>query len=291
MYDRDQLGVYLQDVSRVSDLITVEEERELGRRIQAGDIEARNKLVEANLRFAVAVAQEFLGSCGLDQDELVQLGNIGLIRAATKFDPDRGVKFTSYAVWWINQAILRDLRDRFRTVRVPSNVQKTVSHADREAEKLAQRLSREPTDDEVATEVGLELDRLRRVKRQVLPAWSLNKLRTNGNPIGFGESPSSQHREEIEYLVDESPTPDEEAEAHDTERQVAMALEQLSPRDADIIERRFGLNGHGGQTQTLQEVGSDIGLTRERVRQLEKRTLRTLRHRLSDFGPGVTPAP
>ena len=261
--ERDLLDLYLHEVSKAR-LLTPAQEIEVARRVQQGDEAAMQELVTKNLRFVVSVAKKYQNR-GLPLVDLIGEGNIGLLTAARKFDPDHGVKFISYAVWWIRQAILSSIARYGRTVRVPLNRTADLSRVVRASESLRQELGREPTAEEVSEAVGLSVELV-----QSLAALNTAEVRLDG-PLTLEGDRSTIER----FIVDGHP--DAEAEAMDKflAEEVAAALRTLAPRDARVLRLYFGLDG--GREHTLEEIGVLFGITRERVRQLRDRALKRLR--------------
>jgi len=261
--ERSALDQYLREVSK-HELITPEEEIELGRRARAGDEEAVQKLVRANLRFVISVAKKYQNR-GVSLIDLIQDGNVGLVTAARKFDPDQGVKFISYAVWWIRQAILSSLANHGRAVRVPLNRASDLARIFRERERLKQELGREPTTEELAAAAKLTPETL-----ESLQTLNAAEIRLD-SPIG--DSDDSQLVER--FILDEAAEPEATVEERLMAEQIEKALDTLSPRDARVLRLYFGLEG--GREHTLEEIGNMLGVTRERVRQLRDRALKRLR--------------
>ena len=261
--DRDILDQYLFEVSKTA-LLTPQQEIAIARRVRAGDQEAMQELVKRNLRFVISVAKKYQNR-GLPLTDLIGEGNVGLLTAARKFDPDQGVKFISYAVWWIRQAILASLARQGRTVRVPLNRTADLSRIIRTAEALRQELRREPTPEEIGKSTGLSVDVV-----QSLAALNTSDVRLDAPLDPEGD------RSLIERFVAESQG-DAESEAMDRflTEEVEQALATLPPRDAKVLRLYFGLDG--GQEHTLEEIGGMLGVTRERVRQLRDRALKRLR--------------
>ncbi len=261
--ERDILDLYLHEVSK-SPLLTPAQEIEVARRVQQGDEAAMQELVTKNLRFVVSVAKKYQNR-GLPLVDLIGEGNLGLLTAARKFDPDHGVKFISYAVWWIRQAILASIARSGRTVRVPLNRTADLSRIVRASESLRQELRRQPTAEELAEAVGLSVELV-----QSLAALNAAEVRLDG-PMALDGDRSTIER----FIVEGNP----DAEAQVMERflaeEVAAALRTVAPRDARVLRLYFGLDG--GREHTLEEIGVLFGITRERVRQLRDRALRRLR--------------
>ena len=269
--EQNALDQYLRDVSR-EELITPEEEKRLGALAQQGDEEAIQALAKANLRFVISVAKNYQNR-GVALTDLIQEGNVGLVTAARKFDPTQGVKFISYAVWWIRQAILAALANHGRPVRVPLNRASDLSRIFRERERLKQELEREPSVQEVA--------RAARLTPQVvefLQTLNASEIRLDA---AVGESEDSKLVER--FVAEEASEPEVEVEMRLRSEAVASALEKLEPRDARVLKLYFGLEG--GREHTLEEIGNDLGVTRERIRQLRDRALRRLKE--GDMGAAL----
>jgi len=269
--DDGALDQYLQEVSR-HELITQEEEIELGHRALAGDEEAVQALVRANLRFVISVAKKYQNR-GVSLTDLIQEGNMGLVTAARKFDPDQGVKFISYAVWWIRQAILSSLANQGRPVRVPLNRASDLARIFRERERLKQDLGRDPTLEEVAEAANLTVEVTRH-----LQTLNASEIRLDA-PIGDTDDSQLVER----FVVEEATEPEEGVEERLLTEQISDALELLNPRDAKVVRLYYGLDG--GKEHTLEEIGNMLGVTRERVRQLRDRALKRLRE--GDMGPAL----
>lgn len=261
--EQTALDQYLRDVSR-HELITPEEEIQLGRRARMGDEEAVQKLVRANLRFVISVAKKYQNR-GVSLVDLIQEGNVGLVTAARKFDPDQGVKFISYAVWWIRQAILSALANQGRAVRVPLNRASDLARIFREGERLKQELRRDPTTEEVAEAAKLTPEVV-----ESLQTLNAAEIRLDA-PIGDTDDSQLVER----FIVEEAAEPEADVEERLLAEQVERALDTLTPRDARVLRLYFGLEG--GREHTLEEIGNMLGVTRERVRQLRDRALRRLR--------------
>ncbi|HUG00778.1 MAG TPA: RNA polymerase sigma factor RpoD/SigA [Longimicrobiales bacterium] len=261
--DRDALDQYLREVSR-HELITQAEEIELGHRALRGDEDAVQALVRANLRFVISVAKKYQNR-GVSLTDLIQEGNVGLVTAARKFDPDQGVKFISYAVWWIRQAILSSLANQGRAVRVPLNRASDLARIFRERERLKQELKREPTSEEIGRAAKLTPEVV-----EHLQTLNAAEIRLDA-PIGDSEDSHLVER----FVVDEAPEPEEAVEDRMLSEHVGRALETLQERDAKVLRLYFGLDG--GREHTLEEIGNMLGVTRERIRQLRDRALRRLR--------------
>ncbi|MGD8277064.1 MAG: RNA polymerase sigma factor RpoD/SigA [Gemmatimonadota bacterium] len=261
--ERTALDQYLRDVSR-HELLTPEQEIALGRLARTGDEDAIQSLVRANLRFVISVAKKYQNR-GVSLVDLIQEGNVGLVTAARKFDVDQGVKFISYAVWWIRQAILAALANQGRAVRVPLNRASDLARIFRERERLKQELGREPSVNEVAEAAILTPEVV-----QSLQTLNAAEIRLDA-PIG--ESEDSQLVER--FMFEEAVRPEEEVEERLLAEHIERALDTLTPRDARVVRLYFGLDG--GREHTLEEIGNMLGVTRERVRQLRDRALKRLR--------------
>jgi RNA polymerase primary sigma factor len=261
--DRDILDQYLFEVSKTP-LLTAQQEIAIARLVQAGDGEAMQELVKRNLRFVISVAKKYQNR-GLPLTDLIGEGNLGLLTAARKFDPDQGVKFISYAVWWIRQAILASLARQGRTVRVPLNRTADLSRIVRASEALRQEFQREPTPEEIAHATGLSLEVV-----QSLAALNTSDVRLDAPLDAEGE------RSLIErFIADERSDPEAQAIDQFLSEEIEHALRTLPPRDAKVLRLYFGLDG--GREHTLEEIGGMLGVTRERVRQLRARALKRLR--------------
>ena len=261
--ERDILDQYLFEVSKTP-LLTSQQEVEVARRVVAGDPDAMHELIKRNLRFVISVAKKYQNR-GLALTDLIGEGNLGLLIAARKFDPDQGVKFISYAVWWIRQSILASLARQGRSVRVPLNRTADLSRIVRSAAALRQDLQREPTPDEIATATGLDVDVVRS-----LATLNTTDVRLDG-PVDQESDRSLMDR----FLVDEDGDPEHQMMERLLSEQIDLALSSLPPRDAKVLQLYFGLND--GREHTLEEIGGMLGITRERVRQLRDRALKRLR--------------
>ena len=261
--EQTALDQYLRDVSR-HELITPEQEKILGARAQKGDEDAVQELARANLRFVISVAKKYQNR-GVSLTDLIQEGNVGLVTAARKFDPEQGVKFISYAVWWIRQAILAALANHGRSVRVPLNRASDLARIFREKERLKQELGREPTPEElsVATDLTPELV-------ESLQTLNAAEIRLDA-PIGDSEDSQLVER----FITEEAAEPEIEVESRLLTEAVTEALATLDARDAKVLRLYFGLEGE--REHTLEEIGNMLGVTRERIRQLRDRALRRLR--------------
>ncbi|MDX1567271.1 MAG: RNA polymerase sigma factor RpoD/SigA [Longimicrobiales bacterium] len=260
--DKNALDQYLRDVSR-HELITPEREKELGARAQNGDEEAVQELARANLRFVISVAKKYQNR-GVSLTDLIQEGNVGLVTAARKFDPTKGVKFISYAVWWIRQAILASLANHGRSVRVPLNRASDLARIFREKERLKQELGRDPTMDELSAATDLTPQVIRK-----LETLNAGEIRLDA-PIGDTDDSKLVER----FVTEEAVEPELEVEDRLLEEVVEDALSTLEPRDAKVLRLYYGLQGE--REHTLEEIGDMLGVTRERIRQLRDRALRRL---------------
>ncbi len=261
--DRDLLDQYLFEVSKTP-LLTPTEEIELAKKVRAGDQAAMQELAKRNLRFVISVAKKYQNR-GLPLTDLIGEGNVGLLTAARKFDPDQGVKFISYAVWWIRQAILASLARQGRTVRVPLNRTADLSKIVKTAEALRQEMRREPTPEEISTATSLSLEVV-----QSLAALNTGEVRLDA-PLDPDGDRSLIER----FIAEDLPDTEEKTMERFLTDEVDEALETLPPRDARVLRLYFGLDG--GREHTLEEIGGMLGVTRERVRQLRDRALRRLR--------------
>jgi RNA polymerase primary sigma factor len=259
---RDSLTEYLDDIGRYR-VLTREEETELGQRIRAGDPEAVNALVCANLRFVVSIAKQYQRH-GISLLDLIDEGNLGLIRAARRFDETKGIRFISYAVWWIRRAILQGLDAQSRLIRVPTRRRAAVHRIGRHASTLVQKLGREPRQDEIAEELEIS-------ESEVASTLSIARCQLSLDAPLTGDEHTL-----LDYLADDAnPSPDEDTTERSRATAVADALATLRARDSQIVRMYFGLNAE--EPMTLEEIGSRLGITRERVRQIRDRALTRLR--------------
>ena len=260
----DNVRMYLKEIGKIS-LLTLEEEMEISAKIVAGDEEAKNKLAESNLRLVVSIAKRYVGRGMLFLD-LIQEGNIGLMKAVEKFDAEKGYKFSTYATWWIRQAITRAIADQARTIRVPVHMVETINRLSRFQRQLTLELNREPTEEELAKKMHLSLDKVREVIKIAQEPVSLE------TPIG--EEDDSHLGD---FIKDErSMSPEEYATNEILKEEIQNVLMTLQEREREVLELRFGLVD--GTCRTLEEVGTIFGVTRERIRQIEAKALRKLRH-------------
>ena len=270
----DPVRMYLKEIGNVP-LLTTEQEVELAKRVEAGDEEAKKQLTEANLRLVVSIAKKYVGR-GMPFLDLIQEGNMGLMKAVDKFDYTKGYKFSTYATWWIRQAITRGIADTGRTIRVPVHMVETINKTLRITRTLLQELGREPTPEEVAERLNVSVSRVREVLKISRDPVSLD------TPIG--EEDDSHLGDFIED--DSALSPADSAAFSMLRAELATALESLTDRERQVVKLRFGLED--GRARTLEEVGKEFNVTRERIRQIEAKALRKLRHpsrskRLKDF--------
>ena len=260
----DPVRMYLKEIGQVK-LLSAEEEVELAKKVAEGDQKAKNKLTEANLRLVVSIAKKYSGR-GLHILDLIQEGNTGLIRAVDKFDWTKGNKFSTYATWWIRQAITRAIADQARTIRVPVHMVEVINKATRCNRKLVQELGREPTVEEIAAELNLPVEKIIEANRTAADTLSLD------TPVGDEEDTS------IGSFVEDERTPGPADATSNALLAEALKeiLETLTEREADVLRMRFGM--YDGRTHTLEEVGQIFGVTRERIRQIENKAIRKLRH-------------
>ena len=260
----DPVRMYLREIGRI-DLLTYEQELELAKKILEGDEDAKQKLAEANLRLVVSIAKKYVGRGMLFLD-LIQEGNMGLIKAVEKFDYEKGFKFSTYATWWIRQSITRAIADQARTIRIPVHMVETINKLIRTSRHLLQRLGREPTPEELAEELELPIDKVMEIQKIAQDPVSLE------TPIG--EEDDSHLGD---FIQDEdSPAPQDAAAYTLLKEQLEEVMSTLTPREAKVLRLRFGLND--GKARTLEEVGREFDVTRERIRQIEAKALRKLRH-------------
>ncbi len=270
----DPVKVYLKEIGRVA-LLTPEEEIELATRMAQGDEYARKRLSEANLRLVVSIAKRYVGR-GMQFLDLIQEGNLGLIKAVEKFDHTKGFKFSTYATWWIRQAITRAIADQARTIRIPVHMVETINKVKKVTSQLLHKNGHEPTAEEIAAELDMLPDKVREIMRVAQEPVSLE------TPIGEEEDSHLG-----DFIPDEdAPAPAEAASHTLLKEQLGDVLQTLTPREEKVLKLRFGLED--GRSRTLEEVGKEFNVTRERIRQIEAKALRKLRHpsrskKLKDF--------
>ena len=260
----DPVRMYLKEIGKVP-LLTAEEEIEIAKRLETGDEEAKKKLSEANLRLVVSIAKRYVGRGMLFLD-LIQEGNLGLIKAVEKFDYRKGFKFSTYATWWIRQAITRAIADQARTIRIPVHMVETINKLIRVSRQLLQQYGREPTPEEIAKEMGISESKVREIIKIAQEPVSLE------TPIGEEED---SHLGDF-IPDDDAPAPAEAASFALMKEQLLDVLDTLTPREEKVLRLRFGLDD--GRQRTLEEVGKEFNVTRERIRQIEAKALRKLRH-------------
>ena len=260
----DPVRMYLKEIGKIP-LLDAERELYLAERISLGDKAAKDELVEANLRLVVSIAKRHVGK-GMYFLDLIQEGNLGLMKAVEKFDWQKGFKFSTYATWWIRQAITRAIADQARTIRIPVHMVETIHKVSRTARQLLQELGREPTIEEIAERIGMSAEKVREIMKIAQDPVSLE------TPIGEEEDSHLG-----DFVVDnDSPAPADTASYSLLREQLCAVLHTLTPREEQVLKLRFGLED--GRTRTLEEVGREFNITRERIRQIEAKALRKLRH-------------
>ncbi|MDD3304435.1 MAG: RNA polymerase sigma factor RpoD [Clostridia bacterium] len=270
----DPVKMFLKEIGKIR-LLTYEEENILAERMLKGDKEAKRQLIESNLRLVVSIAKKYIGR-GMHFLDLIQEGNLGLIKAVDKFDQSKGYKFSTYATWWIRQAITRAIADQARTIRIPVHMVETINKLIRTSRHLLQTLGREPTPEEIAEELEMSVDRVREVLKVAQDPISLE------TPVGEEDESNLGN-----FIPDEdAPSPSEQAADVLLREHIEEVMQTLTPREAKVLKLRFGLQD--GRMRTLEEVGKEFDVTRERIRQIEAKALRKLRHpsrskRLKDF--------
>lgn len=260
----DPVRMYLREIGRVN-LLTAAEEVDLAKKMEAGSMAARERLIQANLRLVVSVAKKYIGR-GMSLLDLIQEGNIGLIRAVEKFDYRRGYKFSTYATWWIRQAITRSIADQARTIRIPVHMVETINKLVRVSRRLLQEKGREPTSEEIAKEMGVNAEKVREI------------IKVSQQPISL-ETPIGEEEDSHlgDFIEDQSAMEPADAASHQMLKEaVGAVLNTLTEREQKVLKLRFGLDD--GRTRTLEEVGREFDVTRERIRQIEAKALRKLRH-------------
>ncbi len=260
----DPVRMYLKEIGKV-DLLSGEEEAELAQRMSEGDRAAKKKLAEANLRLVVSIAKRYVGR-GMLLLDLIQEGNLGLIKAVEKFDYTKGYKFSTYATWWIRQAITRAIADQARTIRIPVHMVETINKLVRASRQLVQELGRDPLPEEIAKEVNMPVDKVGEI------------MKIAQEPVSF-ETPIGEEEDSHlgDFIQDEdAPTPSDAATFTLLKEQLVEVLSTLTPREEKVLRLRFGLDD--GRARTLEEVGKEFDVTRERIRQIEAKALRKLRH-------------
>jgi RNA polymerase primary sigma factor len=262
----DSVRLYLREIGKIP-LLNAEEELALAQRVVAGEKKAKDKMAEANMRLVVSIAKRYSGR-GLDFLDLIQEGNTGLLRAVEKFDPDKGFKFSTYATWWIRQAITRAIADQARTIRIPVHMVETINKLLRTQRRMTQELNREPTIEELAKELEMEPEKVEYVIKIKQDITSLD--------AGVGRDGDDEDSVLLDFIEDEDgATPEESAASQLLKEQVQAVLSTLSDREQKIVKMRFGLEN--GKSHTLEEVGQEFAVTRERIRQIEAKALAKLR--------------
>ena len=270
----DPVKMFLKEIGKIR-LLTFEEENVLAERMVNGDEEAKKQLIEANLRLVVSIAKKYIGR-GMTFLDLIQEGNLGLIKAVDKFDPTKGYKFSTYATWWIRQAITRAIADQARTIRIPVHMVETINKLIKTSRHLLQTLGREPTPEEIAAELEMPVEKVRDI------------LKVAQEPISLETPVGEEDESNLGNFIpdDEAPSPSEQAADTLLREHIEEVMQTLTPREAKVLKLRFGLED--GRMRTLEEVGKEFDVTRERIRQIEAKALRKLRHpsrskKLKDF--------
>lgn len=259
----DPVRQYLREIGRVS-LLTAEEEIDLAKRAEKGEQRAKDKLISANLRLVVSIAKKYVGR-GMSLLDLIEEGNMGLMRAVEKYDWKRGFKFSTYATWWIRQAITRALADQARTIRIPVHMVETINRFNRAQRKLMQDLGREPTPEEVAKELGIDPQKAREI------------IKVSQEPTSLATKVGDEDDSELgDFIEAQDLKPDQQATRALLRGDLDEVLDSLSPREKRVLQLRFGIED--GKQRTLEEVGKEFGVTRERIRQIEAKAIRKLRH-------------
>ena len=260
----DSVRLYLRDIGKIP-LLNAEEELALAQRVVSGDKDAKDKMAEANMRLVVSIAKRYVGR-GLDLLDLIQEGNTGLLRAVEKFDPDKGFKFSTYATWWIRQAITRAIADQARTIRIPVHMVETINKLLRTQRRLTQELNREPTNEEIAKEMEIDIDKVEHIM----------KIKQDISSLDASIRDDEEDSVLADFIEDEDTvSPEESATGQLLKEQVKDMLGALTEREQKILKLRFGLED--GKSHTLEEVGQEFSVTRERIRQIEAKALAKLR--------------
>jgi RNA polymerase primary sigma factor len=260
----DSVRMYLREIGKIP-LLNAEEELSLAKRVAAGDKDAKDKMAEANMRLVVSIAKRYVGR-GLDLLDLIQEGNTGLLRAVEKFDPEKGFKFSTYATWWIRQAITRAIADQARTIRIPVHMVETINKLLRTQRRLTQELNREPTNEEIAAAMEIDVDKVEHIM----------KIKQDISSLDASIRDDEDDSVLADFIEDEdTATPEESATSQLLKEQVKDMLSALTEREQKIIKLRFGLED--GKSHTLEEVGQEFAVTRERIRQIEAKALAKLR--------------
>ena len=263
----DSVRMYLREIGKIP-LLSLEKETELAEKAMQGDQRAKDKMAEANMRLVVSIAKRYSGR-GLELLDLIQEGNTGLLRAVDKFDPSKGVKFSTYATWWIRQAITRAIADQARTIRIPVHMVETINKLMRTSRRLTQELNREPTNQELAKEMDMDVEKIEYIQKIKQDITSLD--------AGIGRDGEEGEESTLGDFIEDEDTasPEESATVQLLKEQVREILSTLSDRERKILEMRFGLNGT--KSHTLEEVGLEFAVTRERIRQIEAKALMKLK--------------
>jgi RNA polymerase primary sigma factor len=260
----DSVRLYLREIGKIP-LLSADEELELAKRVVAGDLDAKEKMAEANMRLVVSIAKRYVGR-GLDLLDLIQEGNTGLLRAVEKFDPDKGFKFSTYATWWIRQAITRAIADQARTIRIPVHMVETINKLLRTQRRLTQELNREPTNEEIAQAMEIEVDKVEHIM----------KIKQDISSLDASIRDDEEDSVLADFIEDEDTiSPEESATGQLLKEHVKEMLSALTEREQKILRLRFGLED--GKSHTLEEVGQEFSVTRERIRQIEAKALAKLR--------------
>jgi len=259
----DPVRMYLKEIGKIS-LLTAEDEVSLAKRVEKNDLKAKERLINSNLRLVVSIAKKYVGR-GLSLLDLIEEGNIGLMRAVEKFDWRKGYKFSTYATWWIRQAITRAIADQARTIRIPVHMVETINRFIRTSRKLMQELGREPTPEEVAKEMDIDPEKVREI------------IKVSQEPTSL-EAPVGEEKDSTlgDFIPDEEIRPEDQASVELLKSHLSEVLDTLNDREKKVLRLRFGLED--GRQRTLEEVGREFGVTRERIRQIEAKALRKLRH-------------